>query len=113
MAQSLWPYGSGRVTLWTQTFAEQITLPIHGFYPMFTGGRLRKLLGESIYHKQADFSNPEREGFFEKPRYPKQGGYKRVRSRLRYWMASETWAGLIVSRPSRSAMVLAILRMRV
>lgn len=31
--------------------------------------------------------------------------YKRLRSRLRYWMASEIWAELIVSSPAKSAMV--------
>ena len=41
MAQSFMALGFGRVTLWTQTFAEQITLPIHGFHPIFVEGRLR------------------------------------------------------------------------
>ena len=36
-----------------------------------------------------------------------------VRSRLRYWMASEIWWVAMYSTPSRSAMVRAIFRMRV
>jgi len=35
-----------------------------------------------------------------------------LRSRLRYWMASEIWSDLMAARPSRSAMVRATLRMR-
>jgi hypothetical protein len=53
LAQSFMALGFGRVTLWTQTFAEQITLPIHGFHPIFAGGRLRILLGEPMFHNQS------------------------------------------------------------
>ena len=35
-----------------------------------------------------------------------------LRSKLRYWMASETWAGWISSDPSKSAIVRLTLRMR-
>ena len=39
--------------------------------------------------------------------------YKRFRSRLRYWMASEIWADLIPSSPAKSAMVRPTFKIRV